>query len=436
MDCRTGTMLDVFERAVQDPCSLDLDEQDELEKFYVYGSDDYETGNLDPRNEEGQDEIRGLNNEQVRDLDQVLGQEQEQEQYQDQGQEQSGSETVTPHTYVAVERGTSFIIPTTSFTNVALDPLEEEDPLVELCGEDEEDEEEQGEEEDKDTSHKDKKSKLTRRRKPSITSSNSSSYLSDVSSIQSATKLRSPAKQQDQKFKNPFKTPSFTASSNYNINYNNVPSNNNINYNNASSPTDQFRLRRTMTDPDFPLRPSVLSRRNTSTIIQQMNNNSRSQSIQSSKPRKPSLKRASNSSMGALNRNNSFQPPQRSNSTSFVPGNAIMEDSPSPQLESPSRPYSRCGSIAIPTHLYSLEKYVSSQLDALATKDYKNEEDIPPTSRGSRKQRSYTVAGLINTFDGGNDKVRGADRPTGNLSRCSSSRKKSYIEMSLENSFA
>lgn len=357
MECYTGTMLDVFERSVQDPCSLDLDEQDE-----IYGPEEFEA-----------------------DI-------------------QDSTISSAPHAYIADER---FMAPNVSFTNVALDPLQEEDPLASCV---EEEEEGDDEEEDDDEGHKDKKSKVLRGRKPSIASS-TSSYVSDVSS--QSTKLRSPVRQ-EQKFKNPFKTPSSP----------------------TTSPTTSsaYKLRRTMTDPDFPLRPSVLSRRNTSTIIQQMsntniNNNGRSLSMQG-KTRTPSLKRASNSSIGASNRNNSnFL--QRSNSTSFIAGNPIIEDPPTPRLESPnSRSYSRCGSIGIPTHLYSLEKYVSSQLDALATKDYEQDDERP----ASRQQRSNTVAGLINTINGENDKLRTAEFP--GLSRCSSARKKSYIEMSLENSFS
>lgn len=314
--------IGVFERSVQDPCSLDLDEQDE------------------------QDELCAIR------LD-----------------------------------GTLSLAPTVSFTNVGLDPLEEEDPLG--C--------ENG---------RGPGSTSGRGRKASVSST--SSYMSDASSH---SKMKPPGIP-DQRFKNPFKG-STTGNTTGNTTASTA----------STYPNAQLRLRRTMTDPDFPLRPSVLSRRNTSTIIQQMNSaninsNGRPSSMQNGRAGAPSLKRASNC-CSASNRNSLLQ---RSNS-------AISDGTPSPPDCPSSRSYSRCGSIGIPTHLYSLEKYVSSQLDELATAEYESEE-APAT----KHQRSNTMAGLVNSMNGENERLSHVEFP--GLSRCSSARKKSYIEMSLGNSFA
>ncbi|KAH7587784.1 uncharacterized protein GVI51_F07073 [Nakaseomyces glabratus] len=389
---RSASVLDVFERAVQDPCSLDIDEQDEtdmLDRDYQ-GYDAY-TGAPEPAAD--------------------------------------NSALVKDNSFVAS------ICPSTG-----LDPLQEEEDA--LC-------EKECAQECAQECASDEQGKRKLARRASAASSTSCSYVSDTSSCQSVNdrvnvlNLDEPnkVKEQEYEFRNPFKEKNERQSAegqDCTARPPMTPS--------ARASVEEFKLRRTQTEPEFPIRPSVLSRRNTCNMLHQIN--TRSQSIQVGRSRAPSLRRISTngnsitygrSGVSIPMRSNSTIP-ARSNSTTFMSNNIIRErsNSATPVGDSPSRTYSR-GSFGIPTHLYSLEKYVSSQLDALATKEYDSEAAKQvENQRELRNKRSNTVSYIgsspFNRTRSNTESSFGANQNP--PIRCGNARKKSFIELSLENSFA
>lgn len=109
-----------------------------------------------------------------------------------------------------------------------------------------------------------------------------------------------------------------------------------------------------------------------------------------------------------------------------------MDFAPQQQPQPAQRTKSSCS--GIPTHLYGLEKYVSSALDALSTCDY----EPSPASAQSSSIISSPLLSDVSSFSNpnSNSSLNSLTNWSASFSRPKKPRKKSFIELSLANSFS
>lgn len=96
---------------------------------------------------------------------------------------------------------------------------------------------------------------------------------------------------------------------------------------------------------------------------------------------------------------------------------------------------SRSSCSGIPTHLYGLEKYVSSALDALSTGDYNSTISSPQSSSTSPSFAPYSSPQSDSSLNSIAFPLPPPSLPS-KLQSAKRTRKKSFIEMSLANSFS